>query len=155
MIKYVVNGNLFDSKCQTLCNTVNCKGAMSKGIAEQFKARFPAMFAKYEQQCRAGEWKPGMICKYGLEDGRMILNVATKGDWRNPSHLAWIKRILDRIVSDYERLGITSIAMTKLGCGNGKLSWDDVGPLMVVALEGLPILVEIYIETGDCQYWQD
>jgi O-acetyl-ADP-ribose deacetylase (regulator of RNase III) len=153
MIKYVVNGNLFDSDCQTLVNTINCEGVMGAGIAKQFKQRFPAMFASYQRQI--SQWKPGMICRYKLEDGRMILNVATKDKWRNPSHLAWIKRILDRIVSDYRKLGITSIAMTKLGCGLGGLDWDDVGPLMIAALESLPILVEIYIEAGDCQYWQD
>ena len=27
-------GNLFDSECQTLVNTVNCVGVMGKGIAK-------------------------------------------------------------------------------------------------------------------------
>ena len=33
----VVQGDLFDSSAQTLVNTVNCVGAMGKGIALEFK----------------------------------------------------------------------------------------------------------------------
>ncbi len=37
-------GNLFDSEAQTLVNTVNCVGVMGKGIALEFKKRFPDMY---------------------------------------------------------------------------------------------------------------
>ena len=33
----------FDSQAQTLVNTVNCVGVMGKGIALEFKKRFPEM----------------------------------------------------------------------------------------------------------------
>ena len=45
-------GNLFDSDCQTLVNTVNCYGVMGKGIALQFKQRFPEMFDTYRYICK-------------------------------------------------------------------------------------------------------
>ena len=32
-------GDLFESRAQTLVNTVNCVGVMGKGVAEQFKRR--------------------------------------------------------------------------------------------------------------------
>ena len=34
-------GDLFSSKCGTIVNTVNCVGVMGKGIALEFKKRFP------------------------------------------------------------------------------------------------------------------
>ena len=37
-------GNLFDSECQALVNTVNCIGVMGAGIAKQYKQRYPEMF---------------------------------------------------------------------------------------------------------------
>ena len=40
MIKYV-RGNIFESQAQCLVNTVNCEGYMGKGIAYQFKSRYP------------------------------------------------------------------------------------------------------------------
>jgi O-acetyl-ADP-ribose deacetylase (regulator of RNase III) len=151
MIKYIVNGNLFDSKCQTLTNTVNCVGVMGAGIAKQFKDRYPSMFSRYAKVCAEGQMKPGMIYPWRASD-HLILNVSTKDDWRNNSRIKWIEAILERIVSNYQRLGITSIAMTKLGCGLGGLDWNDVGPLVVAALRDLPILVEIYVEASDTQF---
>ena len=40
----VIMGDMFESKAQTLVNTVNCVGVMGKGIALEFKKRFPDMF---------------------------------------------------------------------------------------------------------------
>ena len=37
-------GNLFDSECQTLVNTVNRNGVIGKGIALQFKKKYPELF---------------------------------------------------------------------------------------------------------------
>ena len=44
-------GDLFASRAQTLVNTVNCVGVMGKGVALEFKKRFPAMFDDYERRC--------------------------------------------------------------------------------------------------------
>jgi len=52
MIRAVI-GDLFESRAQTLVNTVNCVGVMGKGVAEQFKQRFPAMFDDYKARCDA------------------------------------------------------------------------------------------------------
>ena len=43
-------GDLFESRAQTLVNTVNCVGVMGKGVAEQFKRRYPAMFEDYKSR---------------------------------------------------------------------------------------------------------
>ena len=42
MVKVLI-GDLFASKAQTIVNTVNCVGIMGKGIALEFKNRFPDM----------------------------------------------------------------------------------------------------------------
>ena len=55
----VLIGNIFDSKAQTLINTVNCVGVMGKGIAAEFKERYPAMFKDYVARCERGEVTPG------------------------------------------------------------------------------------------------
>ncbi|MOA51095.1 hypothetical protein D3C78_1741970 [compost metagenome] len=54
----------------------------------------------------------------------------TKGDWRKDSKIEWIDsglRDLKRIV---EELYIDSVAMPPPGCGNGKLDFNDVLPLI-------------------------
>lgn len=39
----VTIGDIFDSGAQTLVNTINCVGVMGKGVALEFKKRFPEM----------------------------------------------------------------------------------------------------------------
>lgn len=38
----ILLGDLFSSQCKTLVNTVNCVGVMGKGIALEFKNKYPA-----------------------------------------------------------------------------------------------------------------
>jgi O-acetyl-ADP-ribose deacetylase (regulator of RNase III) len=47
MITYLT-ANFFDSKVQVLTNAVNCVGAMGKGVALEFKKRYPAMHSEIE-----------------------------------------------------------------------------------------------------------
>ena len=47
---------------QALVNTVNTVGVMGKGIAIEFKERFPEMFEDYVQRCQRKEVKPGVPC---------------------------------------------------------------------------------------------
>ena len=50
-------GNLFDSECKTLVNTVNCEGVMGKGLALQFKEKYKGtlMFKCYQHYCKYGK----------------------------------------------------------------------------------------------------
>ena len=141
-------GNIFDSSATTLVNTVNCVGTMGKGIALEFKKRYPAMFKEYSSLCENHEIRPGVPYYYSDLHGASIINFPTKDHWRSPSKLAYIINGLDWFRNNYARLGITSIAFPPLGCGNGGLSWSVVGPVMYNKLADLPIDIEIYAPYG-------
>ena len=47
MVEDVLVGDLLESPAQTLVNTVNCVGVMGKGIALEFKKKFPEMYKDY------------------------------------------------------------------------------------------------------------
>ncbi len=143
----VKNGNIFESKCSTIVNTVNCVGVMGKGIALEFKKRYPNMFMDYVLKCDRGEVKPGQPYIYH-ENGTSILNFPTKDHWRSPSRLTYVTDGLDWFVQNYQSLDISSIAFPPLGCGNGGLTWDIVGPLMYQKLCQLPLDIEIYAPFG-------
>ena len=143
----VLIGDLFESKAQTLVNTVNCVGVMGKGVAEQFKKRFPAMFDDYVGRCKRKEVRIGEPYLYRTADVQ-ILNFPTKDHWRSPSRLKDIERGLDYFVDHAVAWGISSVAMPPLGCGNGGLEWSEVGPLIYRKLHGLPIDVELYAPYG-------
>lgn len=141
-------GNIFESTCDVLVNTINCVGVMGKGIALEFKKKYPKMYMDYIDRCQHGKVNVGKPYMYISNDGDKILNFPTKDHWRSPSRLSYVIAGLDWFVSNYKELGITSIAFPPLGCGNGGLTWDIVGPIMFKKLAQLPIRIEIYAPFG-------
>ena len=115
---------------------------MGKGIALQFRQAYPEMFRAYEKACAAGEVRLGQVLAFdlgGLAGGpRWILNFPTKGHWRAQSRLADIEKGLVDLVAKVRRLGIKSIAVPPLGCGNGGLEWSEVRPCIEGALATVP-----------------
>lgn len=141
----LIKGNIFNSHCQTIVNTVNCVGVMGKGIALVFKLRYPKMFEMYQQFCKQGLIDIGKLWIYNTEpDAPWVLNFPTKKHWKLPSELSYIVAGLQKFVNTYKEKGITSIAFPMLGTQNGGLSKDEVLPVMVQYLSGCDIPVEIY-----------
>lgn len=147
MIKILI-GNIFESNAKTLVNTINCVGIMGKGVALEFKRRYPDMFKDYVTKCKAMSVKPGQPYLYQDLFGASVINFPTKDHWRSPSKLSYIVNGLKWFVNNYKELNISSIAFPPLGCGNGGLNWKMVGPLMYFYLKELPIDIEIYAPYG-------
>jgi O-acetyl-ADP-ribose deacetylase (regulator of RNase III) len=127
------HGNLLTSEVDALINTVNTVGVMGKGIALQFKRAFPANFQAYRAACKRGEIRLGEVWTFDtgvLGPRRHIINFPTKDHWRNASRLPDISAGLDSLVEEIGRLGVSSVAIPALGCGNGGLAWSDVRPLI-------------------------
>jgi O-acetyl-ADP-ribose deacetylase (regulator of RNase III)/uncharacterized protein YwgA len=142
-------GDIFESSAQTLVNTVNCVGVMGKGIAKGFKERYPDMFQDYVARCEVGAVQFGKPYHYKDLFGEIsIVNFPTKNHWRSPSRLSDIQRGLDHFLDHYQEWEIQSIAFPPLGCGNGGLEWQAVGPLMYQKLSNLDIPVEIFAPYG-------
>lgn len=136
-------GNLFNSNAQVITNTVNCVGVMGKGIALQFKNKFPEMFLDYKRKCDSGELKLGR--PYLWTSGEVqVLNFPTKGHWKENSNLQDIESGLKYLAENYEKLEINSIALPPLGCGNGGLNWKDVKNLINKYLGPLELL-DVYV----------
>ena len=134
-------GNLLQVDAEALVNTVNCDGFMGKGIALQFKQAWPENFDAYAKACRAKEVRPGQM--FIWETGRImnpqyIINFPTKRHWRGKALIEDIRSGLRALVADVRRLGIHSVAVPPLGCGNGGLNWQDVRPLIEAAFSELP-----------------
>jgi O-acetyl-ADP-ribose deacetylase (regulator of RNase III) len=139
-----ISGNIFNTKAMAVVNTVNCVGAMGKGIALDFKLRFPEMFKEYQRICFQHMLKPGQILPY-KKSNPIILNFAIKDDWKDPSKIEWIEETLQKFVDNYKKLGITSIAFPWMGAMNGGLPIDVIKGLTRKYLSDLEdIDIEIY-----------
>ncbi|MCD4674142.1 MAG: macro domain-containing protein [Anaerolineaceae bacterium] len=140
-----LTGNIFNSKATTLVNTVNCVGAMGKGIALEFRRRYPEMFAIYQQDCLAKKLVPGRIYSYPQSSGLLILNFAIKNDWKHPSKVEWIESCLKQFAAGYKKKGIQSIAFPWMGAMNGGIPLEIIQSLTRQYLRNLEdIDIEVY-----------
>jgi O-acetyl-ADP-ribose deacetylase (regulator of RNase III) len=144
MVTLVEQGDLFQSEAQTITNAVNCVGVMGKGVALEFKKRFPAMYADYVRRCAEGRVRLGHPYLYRQTELPWILNFPTKGHWRDPSRLVDIVAGLEYLESHYREWGITSLAVPALGCGLGGLEWRTTGPILIQQFARLDIPVTLY-----------
>ena len=139
-----IRGNIFNSKCQTLVNTVNCDGVMGRGIALEYKLRFPGLFDKYKLKCEQKELTPGKLYLWRGEE-KIILNFPTKNHWKFPSKMSYIESGLENFARNYKEKNISSIAFPILGSSAGGLNEDDVIDVMTKYFETLEnIDIEIY-----------
>jgi O-acetyl-ADP-ribose deacetylase (regulator of RNase III) len=135
------HGNLLDADVDALVNAVNTVGVMGKGIALQFKQVYPDMFKVYERAAKNGDVQLGKMHVYptnALSGPRYIINFPTKQHWQDRSYLGDIRNGLTDLLQVVKSLGIESVAIPPLGCGNGGLDWRDVEPLIASIFEQLP-----------------
>lgn len=148
------HGNLLNEQVDAVVNTVNCVGIMGKGIALQFKKKWPENFDIYNRACKAGEVKPGKIFVYHLTNNattkpQYIINFPTKNHWKEKSKLSYIKEGLIDLINFIKENNIQSIAIPPLGCGNGGLKWEIVKPLIESAFLSLQNIDVRLFEPGE------
>lgn len=148
-IVYEGVGNVLTHEAQTLVCTVNCMGAMGAGIALAFKNGCPGLYQAYKEQCNKGLLTVRNVFLYKPKYGPWVLCLPTKDHWKDPSKLEYIEYNLDNLSKDYEKLGITSLAIPPLGCGLGGLDYiEHVRPLFYKYLDPIDLPVSILME-GD------
>lgn len=145
MIKYT-SENIFSVNTEAIINTVNTVGVMGKGLALEFKKRYPSNYDSYYKACKNNDVKIGkmFITQRSQElNPKYIINFPTKVHWKNPSKLEWIESGLEDLVKFIKYKNIKSIAIPQLGCANGGLSWNVV---KLVIEEKLKDLNEVEIK---------
>src|SRR5664279_4826642 len=135
------HGDLLASDVDALVNTVNCVGVMGKGIALQFKRRYPQMFKSYAAACGNGEVQIGrmfVVSTEALDGPRYVINFPTKKHWRSPSKIEYVEAGMDDLRRVIKALDLRSVAIPPLGAGNGGLDWAQVEPLITDRLGDIP-----------------
>jgi len=147
MLKFT-SGNLLESKCYALVNTVNTVGVMGKGIALQFKNEFPYNYKVYRKACQTRQLQIGRLLPVKdrslLLGERLIINSPTKTHWRLPSAYTYIEQGLIALAKFIAEERIQVIAVPALGCGNGGLDWLIVKEMIYRHLEPVNAVIEIY-----------
>jgi len=151
-IKMVEGDLLKESDVDVIVNTVNCVGVMGKGIALQFKKKWPENFKAYADACKRKEVKTGKMHVFNagaLATPKFVINFPTKDHWRGKSKVEYITEGLKDLVKVIKELNIHSIALPPLGCGNGGLEWELVKELIEKSFSTIPeVEVRLYAPDG-------
>lgn len=145
MIVAETYGNILKDPAQTLVCPVNTVGVMGKGLALDFKTMYPDMYAPYQWACRVEVFRRQGFYVYNHSKERKILCLPTKRHFKFRSKIEWVDYGLEKIAETYEEYGITSLAIPAVGCGEGRLSWDDVYPLIKHHLGRIALPVTVYL----------
>lgn len=147
MIEYC-KGDLLESSAQCLVNPVNCVGVMGKGLALEFKKKYPDMFSVYRKCCKEETLRIGQIIFYQLKEkpSKIICLFPTKYHWRERSKLSTIEIGMKLFLEYAPKMKIKTVAFPQLGCGLGGLNFKmQVQPLMEKYLRESVFNSSIYI----------
>ncbi len=140
MISYDPGADIRTDQAQLLVNTVNTVGVMGAGVAKAVRLRYPDIMLPYQAACRSEDprrrLEPGTLHLYTAPDGRLIVNMATKRDWRDPSEYEWVGAglvYLNRLLCE-KRTDIRTVLLPPPGCGHGGLDWGSVNRMARVYL---------------------
>lgn len=156
--------NLFSHPCRvrvlTTNGTVRRDGVavMGRGVAEQAVNRYgSALQRKLGSLIRQngnvsqviGEFRP-LVTEAARISGRptrvsppfdLLVSMPVKHNWYERADLALIRRSAEALVAVADRERLSWLVMPRPGCGNGKLDWEDVRPVVADILDDRFIVV--------------
>ncbi len=141
------HGNILTADTNAIVNTVNCVGVMGKGIALQFRMKYPENYHFYKKVCEQGKMIVGKVLPFATNSPgapQYIFNFPTKRHWKTKSKLEDISKGLSSLIAEIRQLKIKSIAIPALGSGLGGLDWRQVKPIIMQAFLELPN-VEVWL----------
>ncbi|WP_426755274.1 macro domain-containing protein [Myxococcus sp. Y35] len=128
-----------------LAHGCNCAGAMGKGIAVEFRARFPEMYAEYKQRCTDGRFNLGDVFTWTGADVT-VFNLGTQRTWRTKADLQAIEKAVSTMVQQAEAMGIGMIGLPRIGAGLGGLPWEPVRELLARIGEATRVTLIVFEE---------
>lgn len=126
MVTYINEGNIFNIPgVNNYAHGCNCAGAMGKGIAVQFKEKFPEMYLQYKKLCKSGAFALGEVFMYNYGDG-MVFNLGTQQSWTTQAEISAVDAAIGKMLQLAAENQVKQIALPKIGAGLGKLDWESV-----------------------------
>jgi O-acetyl-ADP-ribose deacetylase (regulator of RNase III) len=139
------NGDLFTTEAQALAHGCNCQGVMGAGIAVAFRKKYPEMYQEYQRMCGLKTFNLGSIYEYKAPDGKVVFNLGTQQYPGACAELRFIEGTLWSLTKFHvPQLGISSVAIPRIGCGLGGLNWNDVKGVIEDIGKETPITILVY-----------
>lgn len=129
MLSFDRSETVSDTKADMIVNTVNTVGVMGAGVARAVRDRFPEVMGPYKERCRTRDLYPGGVQVLRIPGGPVIVNLASKEHFRDPSRPEWVGLgliNLQRVLSLPQFSGISSVLLPPPGAGLGGLRMESV-----------------------------
>ncbi|NSL90787.1 macro domain-containing protein [Chitinophaga sp. Mgbs1] len=141
-----IQGDLFNHPgLHTYAHGCNCAGAMGKGIAVDFKLKFPDMYQEYKKRCRNGSFTLGSV--YFYQSGPYsVFNIGTQKTWQTKAEMVAIETGLTTMLNIAAEHNIHKIGLPRIGAGLGRLSWEEVKETIIRLAENSPIELIVFEE---------
>ena len=121
-----IRGDLFGANgFSAIAHACDCSGSMSKGLAAQFRRRWPALFEEYRIQCQQGELRPGDVLVWN-EPRLVIFNLAIQKSRKHNADPHMLRKVLRRMVALAEARHLPNVGVSRIGSGAGRLHWSEV-----------------------------
>ncbi|WP_190233070.1 macro domain-containing protein [Streptomyces avicenniae] len=130
-------------RADALAHGVNCAGAMGRGIAVEFRDRWPGMYEEYRARCRAGRLAPGGVFPWRAPDGPLIYNLGTQQHWRTPAQLPDVRAAFAAMVAHADAHAVRRVALPRVAAGLGGLPWDEVLAALRAEADGAAVSLTV------------
>lgn len=136
-------GDLFNSGLPGIGHGCNCAGAMGKGIAVEFRRRWPDMYAEYKRRCTDGSFLPGDVFTWEATE-RVVFNLGTQRTWRTKAELPAIEQSVRTMLADAESRGLPAVGIPRIGAGLGGLNWPSVEQKLREVADESPVQLVVF-----------
>lgn len=105
------------------------RAIMGRGCACEAKLRFPGLdiaLGAHLRGCGNVVW----LAPASITPRYRVATLPVKAHWQMDADIRLIQASVTALVDLVDRLGLTSVAMPRPGCGNGGLSWNVVRPIL-------------------------
>lgn len=125
----------FNTICITTNGTIkrNGEAVMGAGIAKEAKERYPDLPARLAISIKTDGNKPRLLKR---DNGLYLFSFPVKHNWWENADITLIERSAKLLPTYIDSLNqrfktdIKKVLIPRPGCGNGKLNWSDVKPVI-------------------------
>lgn len=125
----IINGNILDADEKIICQQVNCKGVMGKGLGLQIRVNYPEVYYSYLMHCQKNKYNKSMMGDVLYVETRrnIVANIFSQYEYGNNAFKCYTDYdSIRRGFKNIESKGVSVAIPYGIGCGLGGGNWDDI-----------------------------
>ena len=153
------HGDILTSSADIICQQVNCKGVMGRGLAKQIRDKWPDVFSQYQVYIESFKRDIGAgrllgsvnFASTGIDTNQQVANCFGQDSYGvngTYTDLSALKQSLETVrdLSEHGIMGSYSIAIPyNIGAGLGGANPDDVHQMLTEVFKDYKGVVEFWI----------